>query len=605
MPENLSRSIWTRINFARVILAVLVLLFGFSNALHAKPANRDQAKKSVKGWLKADPKPLATLLPSQIKEVVSFPDEQEEPLYYVVYLQPEGFVIVPADDEVEPIIAFSPSGTFDPSLDNPLGALVSQDLPNRVDLARNLPGKRAALAQDQKEKLGKATQKARRQWTRLQKYAEGKEVQDTDEEAEADTDGGETGYPSVSDVRVAPLVTSTWGQGNAGGGLCYNYYTPNNYVCGCVATAFAQILRYHQYPTVGVGTPSFTIEVDGNSQSRSLRGGNGAGGPYNWSEMPLNPNSSLTTAQRQAIGALCHDAGVSVEMSYTASSSGAQTYDVSGRIKSVFFYSNAVGTHDPSVGTELYRMLNANLDAKKPCQLGIKRDSSGHSIVCDGYGYSGSTLYHHLNLGWGGSYTAWYNLPNIDSSPSYNTISACIYNIFPSGGGEIISGRVVDTGGFPIAGATVTASGNYNATTDTNGIYALIHLPSNTSFTISVSKLGLTFSAPQSVSTGYSRNDNKVLWWWESYPCGNRWDINFTGTSHRGILELDKSVYVNNDTIAVTLIDGGLIGQGTQAITLQSCADYETLACMKPLPIPGTLPAVSPLPMEPQSRKMV
>lgn len=580
MTEYLSRPIWTRINFTGVILAVFVLLFGFSNALYARPASLDQAKQSVKGWLKADPKPLATFLPAQIKDAVSFPDEQDEPLYYVIYLQPEGFVIVPADDEVEPIIAFAPSGTFDPSMDNPLGALVSQDLPDRIGLARNLPGKRAALAQDQKEKLEKATRKARRQWTRLQKHAGGKEVQDTDEEAEADGEVGDTGYSTVSDIRVAPLVTSTWNQGNAGGGLCYNYYTPNNYVCGCVATAFAQILRYHQYPTVGVGTPSFTIEVDGSSQSRSLRGGNGAGGPYAWAEMPLNPNSSMTTAQRQAIGALCHDAGVSVNMEYTSNSSGAQTYDVKDRIKSVFFYANAIATKSSSrLSSDLNNMLNPNLDAKKPCQLGIKRDSNGHSIVCDGYGYSGSTLYHHLNLGWGGSYTAWYNLPNIDSSPSYNTISSCVYNIFPTGGGEIISGRVVDTGGFPIAGATVTATGNYTATTDDNGIYALIHLPSNTNFTISVSKPGWTFSAPKSMSTGKSQSDYIVLGVViNSYAPGNRWNNNFTGTSHRGMLELDKSMYVNNDTIAVTLIDAGLIGQGTQAITLQSCADSETLA---------------------------
>jgi len=46
----------------------------------------------------------------------------------VVYLDPEGFVIVAADDLIEPIIGFAPRGQFDPSTKNPLGALVSNDL---------------------------------------------------------------------------------------------------------------------------------------------------------------------------------------------------------------------------------------------------------------------------------------------------------------------------------------------------------------------------------------------------------------------------------------------------------------------------------------------
>ena len=68
----------------------------------------------------------------------------------------------------------------------------------------------------------------------------------------------------------------------------------------------------------------------------------------------------------------------------------------------------------------------------------------GHEIVCDGYGYNGSTLYHHLNLGWSGVDTAWYNLPNIGTPYDFNVVTSCTYNVYPSGTGEIISGRVMD-----------------------------------------------------------------------------------------------------------------------------------------------------------------
>jgi hypothetical protein len=41
-----------------------------------------------------------------------------------LYLNLAGLVFLPADDLVEPIIGFLPEGQYDPSPDNPLGALI-------------------------------------------------------------------------------------------------------------------------------------------------------------------------------------------------------------------------------------------------------------------------------------------------------------------------------------------------------------------------------------------------------------------------------------------------------------------------------------------------
>lgn len=78
----------------------------------------------------------------------------------------------------------------------------------------------------------------------------------------------------MSDVRIAPITQTTWDQGtagNMGNTACYNYYTPpygdgnkNNYWAGCVATAMAQLMRYFQFPTSGVGAAGFSIMYDGN-----------------------------------------------------------------------------------------------------------------------------------------------------------------------------------------------------------------------------------------------------------------------------------------------------------------------------------------------------
>ncbi len=60
--------------------------------------------------------------------------------------------------------------------------------------------------------------------------------------------GEREGQSSISDIRISPLVQSRWSQGTAGGQNCYNYYIPNNWACGCAATAMAQLMRFHQHP---------------------------------------------------------------------------------------------------------------------------------------------------------------------------------------------------------------------------------------------------------------------------------------------------------------------------------------------------------------------
>ena len=70
-----------------------------------------------------------------------------------------------------------------------------------------------------------------------------------------------------------------------------------------------------------------------------LRGGDGAGGPYDWADMVLDPDSGVTLKQSQAIGALAADAGVVNNMNYTGDGSAAFLY--SSVIRTVFKYANA------------------------------------------------------------------------------------------------------------------------------------------------------------------------------------------------------------------------------------------------------------------------
>ena len=160
-------------------------------------------------------------------------------------------------------------------------------------------------------------------------------------------------------------------------------------------------------------------------------------------------------------------------------------------------------------------MVNANLDARLPVGVAL----NGHNVVCDGYGYNSSTLYNHMNMGWGGQDNAWYALPMVDG---FTNIWYFIYNIYPNASGEIVSGRVM-CGGSPLANAAVTAvrasGGTYTATTDTNGIYALAAIPSASQYTITVA-LANFITASTNCSTGTSLSG--------STSSGNVWGENFS-----------------------------------------------------------------------------
>ena len=506
-----------------------MLLLGLCSLSPAGPITPKQAEAAVTGWLSRDRMPLGETLGVSVQHVSRFTDGRGTCLYYVVSLDPAGFVIVAGDDLVEPIIGFAPDGEFDASAGNPLRALANGDLVARIGHAQQV-----AVAPDA------AAAQAQAKWRQL-----------------GAQDGGPVATPlrvtAVSEVRVAPFTRTTWSQrtaADAGAAACYNYYTPpygdgsvNNYPAGCVATAMAQILRYYQFPITGVGAAGFTIYRDGGAQTYYLHGGDAFGGPYQWSNMPLIPPATPTPAQCQAIGALVADAGATVGMSYRASGSSSAVPMAKDAFVNNFHFASAIKAYDDSSGVGgLVGMLNPNLDARLPVLLGISGPGGGHAVVADGYGYESATLYHHLNLGWSGMDNAWYALPIIDTSSYYfSSVDSCIYNLYTNGTGEIISGRVLDQIGRPVANAVVTAlhgGSTYTATTDSQGIYALTRLPSASTYAIAVTKDNSS-TATNTFSTGTSSDFGP--------NSGNYWGADFTWTMSPAALD-----HLSWSTIAAT-----------------------------------------------------
>ena len=509
------------------LFAICLLIAVALSPGQTAPMTTAQAQLVVRHWLALDPVPLGTALPRQIAGVTPY-GSTATPLYYAVALSPGGFVLVPGDDRLEPVIAFAPHGVYDPSENTPLGALVQRDLPQR-------------LAWASAARTGKAAQevtRAQSQWAAL---------------LASDVAGQSPKSAAVSDPRVDPLILSTWSQQTAnedGVTACYNYFTPpnapgkaNNYPCGCVATAMAQLMRYWQYPTTGVGSTTFPITVNGGASTGKLRGGDGNGGPYQWDDMPLSPTTGTATADCQAIGALCADAGVSVQMDYESSEASAYDNLVAPALTSVFDFGNAIYAYDneANLSSNLPGIINPDLDAGFPVILGIYGVTGyAHELVCDGYGYQYLTMYYHLNLGWSGMDTAWYNLPYIGTDYGFNVVDTCTYNVFPTGSGEVISGRVLTETGVPVSDATVTATGNgqsYPAvTTNARGIYAVAQVPSATSYTLTATGAGLPTTSI-TVTTDTSTTNTMTT--------GNVWPADIIMGAPAPILLLQKSCAVN------------------------------------------------------------
>jgi len=498
-----------------VIVGAVLFLTGIAAA---RPTTAVEAGAMVRGWLRAGSERLGTRLKGRPAKVETFEDEDGLTLYYVVYLEGGGFVIVAADDLAEPIIAFSTGDRFDPSAENPLGTLVRNDLPRRLAAAR-AAGKAAAGGRRRaRDKMSMGPHaKARAKWSLFRDMAGS-----AAEAAEAET------AAAASDVCVEPMIPTEWGQSWVCGDACYNYYTPNNYPCGCVATALAQVIRFHEYPAAPADPEAvFTVTVDGTEHDLSMRGGDGSGGPYDYGSMVFQPGCDTPEPQRQAIGALCFDAAVAAEMRFSPGVSASGFHNARSALLNAFGYSNALLATGWTNGT------NASLDAGYPAMIGLSETGEpvSHAVLCDGYGYDAGTIYHHLNMGWSGTYDAWYNLPDVSR---YDAVTACMYNILADGSGLILSGRVTDIfDGSPMEAVEISAVGGhaaYAVQTDANGVFAIGGLPPNIRFDVAAAKDGYTFTPARTAATGDPANSYGIK--------GNAWGVDFQGAA--GLLPVMK-----------------------------------------------------------------
>ncbi len=219
---------------------------------------------------------------------------------------------------------------------------------------------------------------------------------------------------SESTILVKPLLGDLkWHQDKPFNTLCKS---PNGEtaVVGCVATAMSMIMYYYKWPLHGTGSHT-------NSRNSSQYV-NFAESVYDWNNMLENYSNTYSAVQAQAVAKLAYDCGVSVDMNYTKSSSGAYSSDVPNALKKYFSYDEDLKLILRNSQENWDQIIKDELLAKRPVYYSGQSDEGGHAFVCDGCEIRNDIDYFHFNFGWGGEGNGYFRTHMIDFNKSQDIV---------------------------------------------------------------------------------------------------------------------------------------------------------------------------------------
>lgn len=225
---------------------------------------------------------------------------------------------------------------------------------------------------------------------------------------------------SSNNTKVTPLLgKNVWGQDDPFNRVCPSV-NKEKCVTGCVATAMAQVMKYHQYPKKGTGTIKYTTRTNNINVQRDVSH------EYKWDDMLDDYRGNFTPQQADAVANLMYSCGASVEMDYGTSSqggSGAYQEDlVTAYIENFGYDKDAAFVVRSNCSLKEWNMLLTHeLDEGRPVNYaGQSPRDGGHSFVIDGYQISEGNKYpdYHVNWGWNGQCNGYYQI--VDLQPSEN-----------------------------------------------------------------------------------------------------------------------------------------------------------------------------------------
>ncbi len=343
---------------------LIVFLFMFCLGAMASPVDKERARQIATSFLNNNGARSSEL--SEVSAEAGFDN-------VYVFTTESSFVLVAADDRVQPILGYSLDGKFD---------------------TENIPDNMRAWVENYSDAIRyainhqtRASDEVTRQWTNLEM---GVDIH-------------------RAEVVVEPLIQTQWDQRSP-----YNMLCPSGTVTGCVATAMAQVMKYWNYPEHGMGSHSY---IPKNHPEYGEQYANFNTTYYDWDNMVNTYYGNASPEQMQAVATLMYHCGVSIDMNYGPAStggSGAATSSVATVLKTYFDYSSEtqyisrLGFND----TIWISMLKAELNLNHPIQYnGRDSNNGGHSFVCDGYN---NDDFFHFNWGWSGANDGYYSINSLN-----------------------------------------------------------------------------------------------------------------------------------------------------------------------------------------------
>jgi len=317
-------------------------------------------------------KATVTRLVYTCKDQATTRSSNENGYYYVVNIgENNGFVIVSGDDRAKDILGYSDSGSF-PTLNLP------ENFKNWMKTYETELKELAAVVED--TTFASVTTNLR-------------------------TINSSTFAPNIPPL----LGTIKWDQSAP-----YNILCPiidsTQVPTGCVATAMAQVMKYHQWPVTGIGKKTYKAYQVKDSLSVDF-----SKTTYDWAIMTNTYDGyNNTPSQDTAVATLMLHCGVAVNMDYSAYSSGAFSNEIPAALIDYFGYdeNTQIFTRNYYTEAEWVGMIKTELNTARPIIYGgSSLEGTGHQFVCDGY--DANNLFH-FNWGWNGSCNGYFELTSLN-----------------------------------------------------------------------------------------------------------------------------------------------------------------------------------------------
>ena len=299
---------------------------------------------------------------------------------YVFNIDGGGYVIVSGDDRTEDILGYSTTGTYD---------------------ANKMPDNMRAFLQEYVDGI---------------QYLDDHHMQSSKVKTPQEKVKGATRRaPKAS---IEPLIKARWNQGEPFDQYC-PVYNDEHAATGCVATAYAQIMNHHKWPSnTTTEIPAYTSGTRGFNLDAVPAGTaidwNNIKDKYGWVNENGNWNQyTYTDAEAQAVANLMKLCGRAVQMDYYCDdygSSGAVTANCIAALVRYFDYEEETCKWLDRVNysySDWQDIIYAELAANRPVLYSGQSAGGGHAFVCDGYG---SDDFFHINWGWGGMSDGFFRL---------------------------------------------------------------------------------------------------------------------------------------------------------------------------------------------------